>query len=130
MTQEQWNQIKHFNPNEKWGNPEKMDFRLIWILDKLREEIGAPFIVHCGYETNGHESNSFHYSGQAVDFHVNGIGLYTAWFELIKIWKLGGLGIYPHWNNPGFHLDLGSHRQWYRDKDGNYSNLVNGEFEE
>lgn len=123
MTPQQWNQIKHFNPNEKWGDPERMDFRLVWALNKLREEIGKPFIIHCGYEESGHAPNSFHYSGQAVDFHVKGIEFCILLHKISRVWWFGGIGLYPHWNNPGFHLDIGHHRQWYKDEDGKYSNL-------
>lgn len=128
MTKKEWDTIKHFTPQEKWGDPDAMDYTLIWALDKLREKIGMPFIVHCGYETKGHAPKSFHKLGQAVDFHVKGIGLYTVWEEMDKMWWLGGLGIYPYWNNPGFHLDLGPCRRWHKNTKGDYFPIVNGVF--
>jgi len=56
--------------------------------------------------------------------------LYTAWEHINKMWWMGGAGIYPTWNNPGFHLDIGLYRRWYRNKGGRYFNIVNGVFEE
>jgi len=139
MTKEQWKTIKHFNPKEKWGDPEKMDYRLVWMLDRLREKIGKPIIIHCGYATDGHAENSYHYKGQAVDFHVEGgaFNFHEGWksvtlefrnrrmdrkvfFMQEKFWFLG-LGIYPHWNNPGFHLDLGPARSWWQNAEGGYN---------
>ena len=129
MTPDQWNQIKHFSPNEKWGDPEKMDFFLLGLLNRLREQIGKPFIIHCGYELTGHATKSFHKTGQAVDFHIKGIDLYTAWGYINEMWWMGGAGIYPEWNNPGCHLDIGSHRRWSRNADGAYFSIKNNAFE-
>jgi len=130
MTEEQWEQIKFFDRNENWGSPESMDYHLVWLLDKIRKEVGKPFIIHCGFGEEGHVPKSYHKQGKAVDFHVHGIGLYTAWEEINKMWWMGGAGIYPAWNNPGFHLDIGTYRRWYQNKGGRYFNIVNGVFEE
>ena len=130
MTKKQWRKIKHFNVKEKWGDPYKMDFKLVWLLDELREHLDEPIIIHCGYELEGHAKNSFHKTGKAVDFHVEGIDLYAAWGEIDKLWWFGGAGFYPHWNSPGFHLDLGLYRRWYRNKQGSYFKIIDGVFEE
>jgi len=129
MNDEQWKEMSFFNKEENWGSPESMDYRLLWLLDNIRKEIGKAFIVHCGFETSGHSQKSFHKEGMAVDLHVRGIGLYTAWELLDKMWWIGGVGIYPYWNKPGFHLDIGPRRRWCKNKDGNYFKIVNGVFE-
>jgi hypothetical protein len=92
--------------------------------------VEKPFIIHCGFSLIGHSPKSFHREGHAVDFHVKGIGLYTAWEIINKMWWMGGAGIYPNWKNPGFHVDLGHYRRWYKNKNGNYFNIKNGVFEE
>ena len=130
MTTKEWQTVKHFSITEKWGNHYKMDYRLIWLLDMLRKELDKPIIIHCGYGEDGHAPNSYHRRGQAVDFRVQGAELYTVWFIIDKLWWMGGAGIYPHWNTPGFHLDIGRCRRWYRDKQGQYFNIVDGVIQE
>lgn len=125
MDQRQWQDFEHFNVREKWGNPEFMSYALVFMLEKLRKEIDKPFIIHCGYEATGHAPKSFHGCGMAVDFHVQGIGLHTAWEAISKLWWFGGLGMYPHWNNAGFHLDLGKPRRWMKDSAGKYKQADN-----
>lgn len=121
-----WDRLEFFHPDENWGDPSKMDPLLLMILDTARAAFGRPFIVHCGYETDGHAPNSFHYLGRAVDFHIKTdmpfseqvrklvqiledvdvmvMTRYGVSFDL-QADMLCGLGIYPTWNNPGFHLD-------------------------
>jgi uncharacterized protein YcbK (DUF882 family) len=80
-------------------------------------------MIHEGYATDGHSDKSQHYEGNAVDFHADNITLEEAYVKLCKILDLlqltdrVGLGLYPDWNSPGFHLDLrGSRARWcYRD---------------
>jgi uncharacterized protein YcbK (DUF882 family) len=124
MTPKQWKQIKYFSPQENFGDPSKMDFRLIWLLDRLREAIDEPIIIHCGYETSGHSENSYHYKGRAVDFHFKK----SEWLNFKDLTKLvrnhwywvGGIGVYPHWRQKGFHVDTGRPRVWEKDLNGNY----------
>jgi len=123
MTEQEWGQIEHFKPDgtiDNFGDPYKMDFRLLWALDRLRDRIGKPFIVHCGYDTEGHLPNSLHKMGQAVDFHVKGIKVFDMAEILNVVWWFGGLGVYPHWNKPGFHIDIGPYRRWHKNKYGAY----------
>lgn len=112
-----WDNLKHFDKNEKWGNPDKMNPALLLLLDRLREIIGKPFVIHCGYEPDGHSTASQHYKGNAVDFHIEGLPLIEAnrlllaALDVIQIVgkpvsELVGFGIYPDWNTPGFHLDI------------------------
>ena len=62
--------------------------------------------------------------GLAVDMDLGAINfdemmnLYLH-FSQQALWR--GVGLYPFWNNPGFHLDLGGRiHYWARDVDGTY----------
>ena len=119
-----WDILRHFNPREKWGDSKRMNPLLLIILDKLRNQYGKPFIVHCGYATSGHVKHSYHYTGDACDFHIKSRLHFRAQISIllrqlhnislsvypaetnISVSALCGLGIYPEWNPPGFHLDV------------------------
>lgn len=103
MTPEQWETIRHFNPDENFGDPSKMSYLLLLSLDNLREYIGAPIVIHCGYEDRGNDS--YHCKGMAVDCHAKGLSLYDFYFASTRF-SFHGIGVYPKWNNPGLHLDI------------------------
>jgi uncharacterized protein YcbK (DUF882 family) len=121
-----WKNLKYFTEKEKWGDSSKMNPALLLLLDKLRHKIDKPFVIHCGYEKSGHSTASRHYSGDAVDFHIADVPFIESIDKLLKalheIDFMGdvcavyvGLGIYPNWNTPGFHLDLrGYSARWGR----------------
>ena len=108
------------------GGYEKVDF---WALDlrliqQLRDvnnilEPHENICVHCGVEGK-HSPTGFHPIGMAVDLHFEASGLLVQpdamLFMLLKNWK-GGIGIYTNWNNPGFHLDIGPVRTWWKKDD-------------
>ena len=123
--------LKDFNRKENWGDSSVIDPWLLILLQEIRTIIGQPFHIHCAYEEDGHAPNSFHYFGQAVDFHV-GVdpkdNLLSTWKQL-NIWWPGGIGVYPHWNKPGFHLDIGTKRRWWRNRLGTYACSVSEEQE-
>ncbi|RLB06429.1 MAG: hypothetical protein DRG83_00170 [Deltaproteobacteria bacterium] len=100
-----WNQIRHFRQDE-WGRWEFVDPRLIYMMDQLREEIGAPIIIHEAYATSGHAKNSYHYIGKAVDFHIKTKKSFRT--QLAVIMRIGftGIGFYPWWEHPGWHVDI------------------------
>jgi len=111
MTDEQWNCIKHFNPQENWGNPQKLDFQVIWVLDRFREKINKPCIISEGTQGK-HSPTSQHYKGKAVDFIVQlrGLSKLNCLLELLRF-PFTGVGVYPHWRLNGncdilgFHVD-------------------------
>ena len=105
MTKGQWEQVKHFSPNENWGNPYKMSFELLRRLDALREFVSHRIIIHCGYSNGGHTENSQHYLGKAVDFHIENVSLINQYLAAERF-MFTGIGIYPDWNNPGLHCDV------------------------
>jgi hypothetical protein len=130
MTTKMWDEIQHFSPAE-FPSPDMMDANIVFLGDFLRDEIDKPFILHCTFDRIGHKKSSQHYYGRAEDGHFVGIPfrlavdkillycktytvervriMHPKFFEgtpdNILIGNLIGLGIYPHWNHPGFHLD-------------------------
>jgi len=106
MTEEQWGKIKHFNMKENWGDPYKMSFDLLKRLDALREFIGFPIYVLCGYETSGHTEHSMHYVGKAADVYCKNIGLLD-FYLISERFNFGGIGVYVFPNGSKFlHLDV------------------------
>jgi len=112
----------YFSKREAWGEHKKINPVLLYVFYLLRREVGYPFSVHpYAYDTTGHATDSEHYKGNAVDFHVVGIPLLEAeeaiecGLRRLQLWEYVGLGIYPDWNNPGFHLDVrGFKARWAR----------------
>jgi len=82
-----------------------MDFELLKRLDALREFVGHPIIIHCGYATNGHTKHSQHYLGKAADFHILNMNLINQYL-MAERFMFTGIGIYPDWKHPGLHCDV------------------------
>ena len=120
--------IKGFSPDEPWGDSSKMSGLIVMLMEKVRTvyrdryDPDASFVLHCGYEADGHVSGSQHYKGNAVDFHIktklsfpDQIEAITIILHELQVSNLCGIGIYPDWNSPGFHLDArGVPAQWGR----------------
>lgn len=125
MKESDWERITHFSPKENWGDPQKMSFVLIRMLDEMRERSGSPIIIHEGYATSGHSPNSYHYQGRAVDFHIQEMDLLDQYLWAERL-EFRGIGVYPYWNNPGLHVDIraGKKAAWARTKDGVYVSLT------
>lgn len=118
-----WDIVKHFKPEEWVTQPDMVKPELVYLLDEIRDALGFPIVIHVAYEPTGHSKNSKHYTGEAVDFHIKGISLGEAWLELERWSSIGGLGVYPFWTNPGFHVDIRPTRRkarWWRDLAGKY----------
>lgn len=117
----------HFSRSEKWGDPDKVDPVMLTVLYLARQEVSVPFIIHCAFE-GGHSKGSYHHSGQAVDFHIPSLSFMVAIDAMeralrkLQLFKSVGLGIYPDWDHPGFHLDTRGHMaRWsaqYHKKEG------------
>lgn len=125
--------IKHFSPKENWGDPEKINPFLLLVMDIIAEEFQKPVIIHNGYSKKGHAKDSQHYKGNACDFHIKTDESFKEVYDKLtfilldnalgknRLSNLVGLGVYPYWNNKGFHLDVrGCRARWMRDKKGNY----------
>lgn len=117
-----WNIIsQYFKSTENWGNADKMSGTLLLLLFALRKVIGRTFVIHEGFATSGHTTGSQHGLGNAVDFHIQGLPFVEAVAQMetalhaLQVADRCGLGIYPDWNNPGFHLDVrGTKARWGR----------------
>lgn len=115
-----WDILKHFKVSEPWGKPEAMNGILLLVMDAVAEKSGVPVVIHCGHETTGHVSKSYHASGRACDFHLATEMPFLKQVELMEkilqdlhVFSDVGLGIYPDWNHPGFHLDTrGTMARW------------------
>ena len=109
-----------------FGDKDKVHKDLFLLIEVLEKYLEAEFVVHCAYETDGHKSKGYHPRGMAADGHFEtGIPLrdqYTLIENCLELNNIEcGLGVYPHWNNKGFHLDVRGHKaRWMRDKEGNY----------
>lgn len=129
MTEEDWEHaiLGGFCKKEKWGDPFKMSKELIFKLIKLRSMLIVKYpqikiIIHCGYEYR--DTGGYHPKGMAVDIHASGINLIDFYLIAEKSDLFGGIGIYPKWNNPGLHLDIGtSGRRWTCFEKGIYESL-------
>jgi hypothetical protein len=118
-----WKLLKYFKVWEKWGDPDAMSPVYLLLLERIRERLPehCSIEIHCAADTSGHSEKSQHYKRPCgvSDFHINGISFSRA-IELIEgilkeldVFDYVGLGIYPDWNNPGFHLDTrGEKARW------------------
>jgi uncharacterized protein YcbK (DUF882 family) len=98
----QWRGIRYFEPSEKWGDPNRMDYNLLAELDRLRHYIGKRIVIHCGYEPR--DGAGYHPKGMAVDCHAEGLRLLEFYIAASRF-NFGGIGLYPWWHHPGLHLD-------------------------
>lgn len=125
-----WEQLQYFTRTENWGDADKMNHDLLLLLDTIRDILGKPISINCGYETSGHAKKSQHALGNAVDFVVRGMSMQEAYDTIIEaLDELDmndkvGLGVYMHWNTPGFHIDVrGKKARWSRNKAGKYVSI-------
>jgi uncharacterized protein YcbK (DUF882 family) len=101
-----WDSLRYFQKAEFKEDPRRVDKRLVLLMDSIRHKAGVPIVIHEAWASSGHAPKSYHYTGQAVDFHFIGLDYWTQWGILSSCREIGGLGFYPDWNNPGWHLDL------------------------
>jgi len=105
MRASDWQRIEYFTPDEPWGDWTKVEKNVIFLLDKMRGDIGHPIVIHCAYDSSGHATNSQHYLGRAVDLHIKDVPLIEQYL-LAERYGWRGIGMYTDWNTPGLHLDL------------------------
>jgi uncharacterized protein YcbK (DUF882 family) len=101
-----------FKPTERWGDISKVKWYHVYHLYQIRKAMGLPMVIHCCYADSGHAPNSYHYQGLATDFHFitkmdfsQLVKEVMLTLDNLKLSDFCGLGIYPQWNNPGFHFD-------------------------
>ena len=113
----------YFKPRgtgDSFGAPERMSGLVLLVIWVIRFSTGWKIRVNHGHKTGGHSKNSQHYKGTALDFHfITETPFYEQILkveQILKAWQLFdfvGLGIYPDWNTPGFHIDArGSKARW------------------
>lgn len=110
---------KFFARSEWRKDPNRVDARLIDKLDAVREMAGLPIHIHVAWDNDGHSPNSYHYRGEAVDFHFAPGLDHSRELEILETVGLGGIGFYPNWSpRPGWHADIRQGRQarWIRVK--------------
>jgi hypothetical protein len=123
-----WDFLRYFSEDDSWGFANSMDYIYLLMLDELRHRVGHPFYIHCAADREGHSDSSSHYQRPCLvsDFHISGVSIIKAYEALEKAGKdMGildeiGLGIYPQWNSPGFHLDIRGKRGRWGCIDGQY----------
>lgn len=123
-----WTKIRYFSQQEWEPHSNRVSPALIQYMDVLRYDAGVPIVIHVAAATSGHSENSFHYFGNgkvatAVDFRFLGLS-YAEQFALLSSYDwIGGLGFYPHWNHPGWHVDMRETSKrllWHRTESGHY----------
>lgn len=123
-----------FTPSENWGDHNKICGLLLMALFIIRRESGWPIIIHNAYKTQGHSKNSQHYKAKASDWHFKTDVPFKEQVEtvldILDKYQLSdsmGVGIYPFWNNPGFHTDSrGSKARWSYNKHGKMVSFEEG----
>lgn len=115
-----WSVIKHFPRHEWVKDPDKVDPHLVLLMDSIRERCGVKMFIHVAWADDGHSPSSWHYAGKAVDFHFDPKLSHIEAYHLLKaIPVIGGLGFYPFWNHPGWHIDLRPRRLYWIAKSAN-----------
>jgi hypothetical protein len=124
--------LPNFSPAEAWGDVKKVQWYHVIHLQQVREELRGyahdwPMEIHCSYATSGHSDNSYHYKGLATDFHFVSHETIAYQYEILELAleslnlsHFVGIGIYPKWNNPGFHFDSRGFRARWIAKEGKY----------
>lgn len=125
-----WTKVKYFNPGERWGSSSvsndealtRLNPLLIYSLDALRKFVGRPIIVNNAIRND----RGTHGRGEAADIVITGLHVVDQFLMAERTRLFAGIGLYPHWNTPGLHVDirqLQPHQhgpRWGRNAAGNY----------
>lgn len=95
-----WNEIEYFKKSE-FSCPDKMDMNHVRRIDILRANIGESIKVTSSYREG---DKGQHGKGLATDLQCPKLDLYAFYLQAEKH-NFNGIGIYPHWNTPGIHVD-------------------------
>ncbi len=107
---------------------------IVHLMDDVVEALkpcNATVVIHCLWEpktdNSPHVANSRHFEGIACDFHIAGNAGYfgeirtlETVLDTMKVSHAVGLGLYPEWNNKGFHLDTRGVKARWGQKGGQY----------
>lgn len=122
--------VHNFEKNEWKNEPDRVLPELVLTVDALTAHMKMLYPqtfcnIHVAYESSEHREDSKHYEGRAVDLHFQGIPLFFQ-FTIANQFKFTGIGVYPHWRNPGLHLEIEADykanrtKRWWRDSQGEY----------
>ena len=107
--------MRYFKKSEFVKDPDRLHPKIMPLMDDLRHLAGVPIHIHVAWNDGGHSKKSYHYKGMAVDFHFGkGKGILNP-RKLTPLEQFGairsipefcGIGYYPWWNAPGWHVDI------------------------
>ena len=116
-----WNRIRHFTRDEFQDplfGPESgdlIDGEFLAMIIRLRIDTGWPMMVHWQVGgavdvegSYGHADESYHLKNQgckAIDFHFLTEAPFNRQFWEIAHTGFAGIGFYPQWIHPGWHID-------------------------
>jgi hypothetical protein len=126
-----WPTLRYFRQAE-FGDADvcaQLDRELLVTLDALRALLGVPIQVHTGaiVASRQETSDSQHPHGRAVDCSAPALSLLEFWLFAERFPAFRGIGLYPHWHNPGLHLDTRPttvRARWWRDSAGRYGEVT------
>ena len=113
----------NFNVHE-FKNVDRLNPMILRLIFNLREWLGLSMHIHSDFRQG---DSGQHGKGNAIDFSIRSIPYSQAilrleeWLkrpaeidgEIILPETYCGFGLYPYWNNPGFHLDCrGARGRW------------------
>ena len=115
--------IKHFTRNEfkcKCGcGNDRIDIRLVKILDEIRDYYGKPAVITSGYRCVKHNKDvggvtgSWHTKNKASDFYIDGVNVTELLSHCIDLRNQGKIR-YTYTNNTSMngvvHIDIGGIR--------------------
>ena len=128
-----FDECKKLKYQASMGDITKLDGVAILMFDKMLCDLfqDRKINIHCGYDPTGHVDKSFHYKGFAWDFHIEPSDLKNDFIKmdmwLRKYQIKAELGVYPWWNNKGYHIAFGSPTQdrWISTAKGVYNSKFN-----
>lgn len=112
MREELWGSLNHFTPDENWGDWQRMCWPLLTTLDDMRQYAGIPLIILRGWEPR--PKFSYH-NIDGVSMAVDGyfktekgtpLNVVDQYIIASRFDRFNGIGVYPHWDHPGLHLDI------------------------
>lgn len=132
-----WQTVQHFKQHEWEPHSELVHPKLIYLIDAIRHEYEKKIFIHCAFAQSGHSKKSWHYKKDELDGMSGAVDLhfeehdYRSQFDLIRSFDdVGAIGFYPHWSNPGFHIDIRPNRLYWTERNGIYIYDINAVLED